>query len=106
MRPSNRQRGYNRAIQKLYKEIPEVLMVVEATLEEHVSKISEVIQGFCTRIKELEVCTTPGTPPEEKEQRERTTITSVASIKSLDEECMKLCEESMQLWTKLMEDPR
>jgi hypothetical protein len=46
-------------------------MVVEATLEEQVSKISEVIKGFHTRIKDLESCTIPRTPPEEKEQRER-----------------------------------
>jgi hypothetical protein len=81
-------------------------MVVEATLEEHVSKISEVIQGFHTRIRELEVHTTPGTPPEEKEQRERTTITSVASIKSLDEECTSYAKKACKLWTKLMEDLR
>jgi len=47
---------------------------------------------------------TPWIPLEEKEQRERTTITSVASIKILDEECMKLCEENTQSWTKLTED--
>jgi hypothetical protein len=52
-------------------------MVVEATLEEQVSKIKEVIKGFCTRIKDLESCTILGTPPEEKAQRERTTMTSV-----------------------------
>jgi hypothetical protein len=51
------------------------------------------------------VCTILGKPPKGKEHRERTIITSVASIKSLDEECMKLCEEIMQLWKKLMEDP-
>jgi predicted nucleic acid-binding Zn-ribbon protein len=93
------------AIQKLYKDIPEMSMVVEATLEEQVSKIREVIKGFHTRIEDLESHTTPGTPPEEKAQRERTTMTSVASIKSLDEECTKLCEESTQIWTNLMEDP-
>jgi hypothetical protein len=32
-------------------------------------------------------------------------MTSVASIKRLDEECVKLCEESMQIWTNMMEDP-
>jgi len=79
-----------RSIQKLYKVILEVTMVVDATLEEHVSKISEFIQGFHTRIREFKVHTIPGTPPEEKEERERKTITSVEKIKSLDEECMKL----------------
>jgi hypothetical protein len=80
-------------------------MVVEATLEEQVSNIKEVIKGFHTRIKDLESCTTPGTPPEEKEERERTTMTTVASIKRLEEECTKLCEESTQIWKNMMEDP-
>jgi hypothetical protein len=51
------------------------------------------------------VCTTPGTPPEEKEQRDKTTITSVASIKSLGEECVRLCEESTWIWTQLTVNP-
>jgi hypothetical protein len=50
------------------------------------------------------VRTTPRTPPKEKEKRERITITSVEIIKSVDEECVKLCEESMHLWTTLTED--
>jgi hypothetical protein len=89
-------------IQKLCKEIPQVSMVVESTLEEHVSKIIEVIQGFCTRIRELEVRTTSRKPHEEKEQRERTSITSVTRIKTLDKECTKLYEEITELWKKLM----
>jgi hypothetical protein len=64
----------------------------------------EFIKGFCTRIEELESHSTPRTPPEEKEQREITAITLVESIKRLDEECVKLCEESVQIWTNLMED--
>jgi chorismate mutase len=48
------------------------------------------------------VRTTPGTPPEEKEQRKITTITSLVSIKSLDEECMDLCEERTHLWKRLI----
>jgi len=50
------------------------------------------------------VRTTLGKPPKEKEQRERTTMTSIKIIKSLDEECASLCEESTQVWTKLIED--
>ena len=42
-------------------------MVVEATLEEQVSKIKEVIQGFRTIIREFEVLTTPSARHEEKE---------------------------------------
>jgi len=70
-------------------------LVVEATLEEHVSKITEVIQGFHSRIGELEVHITLGTPLDKKEQRQKITITSVVGIKSMEEDCVKLCEESM-----------
>jgi hypothetical protein len=55
----------------------EVPLVVEATMEEHVSRISEVIKGFRTRIEELQFYTTPGTPPEERVGRERTMMTKV-----------------------------
>jgi hypothetical protein len=47
----------------------------------------------------------PGTPPEEKEQRERTTTTSVENIKSLDQECVRLCDESTHIWTQLTMNP-
>jgi hypothetical protein len=33
-------------VQKLYKDIPKVPLVVEATMEEKVQMISEVIKGF------------------------------------------------------------
>jgi len=79
-------------------------MVVEATLEEQVSKIKEVIKGFSTRIKDLDSHITPRTPPKEKEHKERTSMTLVEIIKSLDEECVKLCEERMHIWTNMMED--
>jgi hypothetical protein len=40
-------------IQKLYKEIPEVRIVVEDTMEEKVLKIGEVIKGFQSNIEDL-----------------------------------------------------
>jgi chorismate mutase len=46
------------------------------------------------------------TPHEEKEQRKIITLTSLVSIKSLDEECMELCEERMHLWKRLTEDTK
>jgi cell fate (sporulation/competence/biofilm development) regulator YmcA (YheA/YmcA/DUF963 family) len=46
------------AVQKLYKEIPEVPIVVEANMEEHLLKISEVIKYLCTRIEDLQFCST------------------------------------------------
>jgi len=45
------------------------------------------------------------TPHEEKEQRKIITVTSLVRIKSLDEECMELCEERTHLWERLTEDP-
>jgi hypothetical protein len=80
------------AIQKIYREILEIPMVIEATIKEHIYNISEVIKEFCNNIGELEARTTPGRPTEEKEQRDRTSITSVAIIKILGEECVRLCE--------------
>jgi hypothetical protein len=56
------------------------------------------------KIVDLEACTMPSTPPEEREKREKTTMTTVESIKSLEEECAKLYEESTQVWTQLTED--
>jgi hypothetical protein len=81
-------------------------MVVEATLEKQISKIREFIKGFCTMIEDLESCSTPRTPYEEKEQRERIAMTSVESTNILEEECEKLCEESTQIWKNMMEDPK
>jgi hypothetical protein len=92
-------------IQKLYKEIPEVPMVVEAIMEEHISRIGEAIKGIFTRIEDLKSHSTLRTPPEEREERERIAITMVVNIKKLDKECVKFYEESSQIWMNLMEDP-
>jgi hypothetical protein len=37
----------------------------------------------------------------EKEQRDKISITSIAIIKSLSEECARLCQESTLIWTQL-----
>jgi DNA repair exonuclease SbcCD ATPase subunit len=92
-------------VQNLCKEILEVPMVVEDTMEEKVSRIDEVIKGLHTKIEDLESCTMLGTHLEEKEQREKKTTTSVVNIKSLYQECERLCDKSMQIWTKLMMNP-
>ena len=55
-------------------------------------KISEVIQGFHTNILDLEVRTTPSTPPKEREKKEKTIAMTLENIKSLDEECANLYE--------------
>jgi hypothetical protein len=60
------------SIQQLYKEVPEVPLVVEAMVEEHVVNISESIKGISMNIIEMELRATPGTTSEEREKRERT----------------------------------
>jgi uncharacterized protein (DUF3084 family) len=92
-------------IQKLYKEVPEVPMVVEAMVEEQVVNISEAIKGLHMKITELEVRTTPGTPPEERAQRERTAQTTVEKIKILEHECINMCDEGTHIWTELTTNP-
>jgi seryl-tRNA synthetase len=51
-------------IQKMYKEIPKVPLVVEVSMEEQVLRISEVIKGFCIKIEDMQSRTMPGTSPE------------------------------------------
>jgi hypothetical protein len=46
-------------VQKLYKAIPEVPIVVEATMEEQVLKIGEVIKGFRVQIEDLKLWSMP-----------------------------------------------
>jgi type IV secretory pathway VirB4 component len=70
------------AILNIYKEIPEVPMVVEAIMKEQLSRINEAIKGFRTKIEDLQSRSMSGIPPEERAE------------KNLDEKCAKLCEES------------
>jgi len=42
------------AVEGVYKIIPEVIMEEDTPLEEHVTKLSEDIQGFRTNIPDLE----------------------------------------------------
>jgi hypothetical protein len=79
----------------LYKEILEVPLVVEATMEEQVSRIYKVIKGFPRRIEDLQLCTASGTPIEEREGRERTMMKTIENIKKLEGECTNLYEESV-----------
>jgi hypothetical protein len=76
-------------------------MEVYSPLEYKVSNISESIHGFYAKIVDLEACTTPSTPPEEREQREKIVTKTMESIKSLVEECAKLYEKRTQVWTQL-----
>ena len=69
-------------IEKLYIEILEVPLVVEATMEEHVSKISKVMKIFRIRIEELQLHIVLGTSRGEREGRERTLMTTLENIKN------------------------
>jgi hypothetical protein len=91
-------------VQGVYNIIPEIPREEDAPLEEHVTKISESIQGFHTNITDLEVRQIPSTPPEEREKREKKMTTTIENIKSMEAECAKLYEESMGVWTQLTED--
>jgi hypothetical protein len=79
-------------------------MEVDTPIEAHVSKLDESIQGFCLKIIELEAHTIPGTPLEEREKMEKMMNTTVENIKSLETESSKLCEESTEVWSRLIED--
>ena len=81
-------------------------MEVDTPLEYQVTNISESIQGFSAKIVDLEARTTSSTPLEEKEQWEKTSMKTVESIRSLNEECTKLYEESTQVWTQCLEDEK
>jgi hypothetical protein len=88
-------------VQQLYKEVPEVRMVVKATIEEQVGNINKAISGLRKKITTLEGSTTTGTPPEERAQRERISQTTVVKIKTLEHECIKICDEGTCMWTEM-----
>jgi hypothetical protein len=63
--------------------------------------MSESIQGFRTKITDLEARHIPSTPLEEREQCENMATTSIENIKSMEVECAKLYAESMRVWMQL-----
>jgi len=52
-------------------------------------------------IIDMEVRTTPGIPLKERAQRKRIVQTTVAKIKSLEHECINICDEGTHIWTKI-----
>jgi deoxyhypusine synthase len=71
-------------VERIYNIILEVPREEYSPLEEYVTKIKESIQGFHTKITELEMCQIPSTPPEEGEQREKMTTVTIDNIKILE----------------------
>jgi hypothetical protein len=80
------------AVQQVYRNFLEIRMDLETPLQDKVTKINGSIQGFRMNIVDLEACTTPNTPHEEREQREKKIAMIVERIKSLNEECANLYE--------------
>jgi len=91
-------------LKKLYKSIHEVPIVVEATMEQKVIKMGEIIKGFQEYIQDLQLSNMPGTQLEMRKGRERMETTIVAKIKKIEGECAKLSEENVHVWKKLIED--
>jgi predicted nucleic acid-binding Zn-ribbon protein len=79
---------------KVFQGILEVPMEVDTPLEDQVAKISESMQGFRTKIVELETRMTPKTPLEERDQREKTISTTVEGIKTLEAYCDNLYKDN------------
>jgi hypothetical protein len=71
-------------VQKLYKEMTEISIVVEATMEEQVLNIGEVSKGFQVNIEDLQLQSTQGMPPKVRVGRERTTMTTITNIKKIE----------------------
>jgi hypothetical protein len=74
-------------------------------IEEQVVNISEAIKGLHTNIMMMEVRTPPRMPVEEKTQRERTVQKIVEKIKSLEYECIKMCDAGTHIWTEVTTNP-
>jgi hypothetical protein len=62
----------------------EVLLVVEATMEEQVLNIGEVIKGFRSKNEDLQLRSMLGTPPKVIAGRERTMMIEVTNIKKIE----------------------
>jgi hypothetical protein len=71
-------------VQEVHSNFLKIPMEVDNPLEDKFTNISEVVQGFHTNIVDLESCTSPSTPCEERKKRENTNTTIVESINSLD----------------------
>jgi hypothetical protein len=97
-------KGCNKNSRRSTKNSQRLRTEMEAPVEEQVTKIREVIQGFHTCIVDLEVCMTLSTPPKEREKREQTVTTIVESIKNLEVECAHLYAETTGIWMQLTKD--
>jgi hypothetical protein len=89
---TKRLKGCNR-IREGLPRTPEAQTEMEAPVEEQVTKISEAIQGFHTRIVDLEAHDSEYSTKRKGEKNMVTTV--VERIKSPEEECAQLYVETM-----------
>jgi len=89
-------------IQKLYKEMPQVLIVVEDTMEDNVLNIFKVMKGFQENIEDLQLQSTLGTPLDVWEGRYRMAMTKVTNMKKIEEECAEIYKDNAQIWNDLV----
>jgi hypothetical protein len=76
----------------------------EASSEEKMRKIAQMLQQYKDQIKELEEHAVPTTPPDVRTQREQDTTTSAENITQNIQRMTEMLEKSAQLWTQLLED--
>jgi hypothetical protein len=92
-------------IQNLFKEVPEVPLVVEATVEEKVSKISTLSRDSRTRSPSWNCTHSTRDTTRRKRTKGKDNQTSVEKIKILEQECIKMCDEGTHIWTELTNNP-
>jgi hypothetical protein len=71
-------------------------------MEEQLSNIGEVMKGFRENIHDLKLKRKLRTPPEVHVGRVQTRETTISKIKKIEDECTKICEESVQGWKEIM----
>jgi hypothetical protein len=91
-------------IHMLFQTIPESTSDEAGSSGEKLCRIEQTIQEYKEKIKELEECVTPTTPPEVRAQWEQEVTTAVEGIDQSIQTVTMLLEKSAQLWTHLLED--
>jgi hypothetical protein len=91
-------------IHMLFQAIPESTSEEVGSSEEKLRRIEKTIQEYKEKIKELEECVTPTTPPEVRAQREQEATKAAEGIDQSIQTVIELLEKSAQLWTHLLED--
>jgi hypothetical protein len=91
-------------VQKLYKAIQKVPIVVEYTMEEQVLNIVKFIKGFRAQIEDFQLRSMSITSSKVREGKEKMVTIAVANIKNIEGDFTKNFEESVYIWIELVED--